>query len=89
MDRGRHSGAAAPGLHELEHGRLSQNVLQDHPVGPHLQITPSRDKFLVFRIVQVGKQKFVGQRHRPTDPATDDFQVAPHCLVYFGNEFRS
>ena len=40
-------------LHELEHSSLPQHVLQNHPVGPDLNIGLTGDQFGIVRIVEV------------------------------------
>ena len=69
VDRGGHGDRVAPGLHELEHGRLPQHVLQDHPVGAELQVALAGLHLLVLGVVQVSEQDLVGQGEGPAQPA--------------------
>jgi hypothetical protein len=51
--------------HELQHGGLSQHVLQNDAVGMEKQIALARLDFLVFRVVKVTQQNLIRQGQRP------------------------
>ena len=61
VDRGGNGGGGAEGLHELEHGRLAQHVLQDDAVGPEVDVSLPPYQARLGGIVQMGQQNLVGQ----------------------------
>jgi hypothetical protein len=89
VDGGWESGASAPGLHELEHRRLSQHVLEEHSVRPELEVALARLwRPAQGRLVQVGEKHLVGQTERPTKLPPDHLQSALHALIDRGRECR-
>ena len=66
VDGGRDSSASAPRLHELEHRRLPQHVLEEHSVRPELEIGLARlYRPAQGRLVQVREEHLVSQTERP------------------------
>ena len=77
------------GLHELEHGGLSQHVLQDHAVGTEQQIARARLHVLVFRVVEVSQQDLVRQGQGSPQAAADNREIALHRFVDLGWPFQA
>ena len=88
MHRGRHCGGGAAGLHELEHRRLPQHILQDHPVGAQLDVGLPPHHSGSRRVVQVAQQDFVGQGKGAALRRPYDIQVLVQGLVHPGDDFR-
>jgi hypothetical protein len=84
MDRRRHRHALAARLHELEHPGLAQHVLENHPVGPQLEVAAARHQLLVRGIIQMSQEDFFRQGQRPLQAAADDFDVALHRRIDTG-----
>src|SRR6266540_6899373 len=87
VNAGGHGGPGAARLHELEHGCLAQHVLEDHAVGPQLDVRlaalhPSRGW-----IVEVRQQHFVGQPQRTSQVLAHDLQGAVHPPIDTRYEF--
>ena len=89
VDRRGNGSGGAPGLHELEHGGLTQNVLQDHAIGPQLYVGLTTHHAGGGRVVQVGHENLLGQSHRPAQVIPDYFEVLVQGLVYLGYNFTS
>ncbi len=89
MDRGRYRDSESPGLHELEHGGLSEHVLQDDAVGTEQEIALAGLHLLVLRVVEVAQQDLVGQGQGPAQSAADDREIALHGFIDLRGHFRS
>ena len=89
VDSGGRRDFLTQGLHELEHGGLSEHVLQNDAVGMEKQIALARLDFLVFRVVKVSQQNLVRQGQWPAQPAADNREITLHRCVDIGCHFRS
>ena len=70
-----------PRLHELQHSRLPQHVLQNHPVGAQLHVGLAPNKVGRVGVVEVGQQDLVRQANGPIEVGPDRIQVAVHLLI--------
>src|SRR5262249_51635329 len=56
-----HGGLGAPRLHELEHGSLPQDVLENHPIWPELHVALAAFEVSVGGIIKMRQEDFLGQ----------------------------
>ena len=89
VDRGRHRDSLTARLHELQHGRLAEHVLQHDAVRAKEEVALAGFHRLVLRIVRVSQQDLVGQGQRPAEPAPDDREIPLHRLVDFRSHVSS
>jgi hypothetical protein len=88
VDRRRHGDAFAPGLHELQHAALAENVLEHDAIRTQRQVAAARLQLRAFRIVEVAQQHLVRQGQRTPQPAADDCEFSLHRRVEPGGRFR-
>src|SRR5687768_5148367 len=81
MDSGGHGDLLSPRLHELQHARLPEDVMEDNAVRPEHEVALSGRQLLSFGIVEMAEQDLVGQRQWPVQPASCDVEVAGHASV--------
>ena len=78
---GGHRRALPPGLHELEHHRLPQHVLEHDAVGAQVEIAAAGHQLLALRVFEVAEQHLVGEAEGPAKPAAHHLEIALHLLV--------
>ena len=86
---GGHRRAFAAGLHELEHNRLPQHVLEHDTVRAQVEVTAAGHQLLSGGVVEMREQHLVGEPERPAYPSAHHIEVALHLLVGVRYEFRS
>ena len=60
MDACGHGGLGAPRLHELEHGGLPQDVLENYPIWPELHVAFAAFEVGVGGIIKMRQEDFLG-----------------------------
>ena len=88
VDRRGHRDFLAPCLAELQHGRLSEHVLEDDAVRTQKEIAAPRLHLLVLGIVEMAEEHLVRERQRAAEPSAYDGDVALHRLVDLGGHLR-
>ena len=80
--------AVTHSLHEVEHDRLSEDVLEGDAVGVEGELAYTRLNVLVLRVDEVSQEDFIGQSQRSSDSPADDIEVFPHGRVGVGDHER-
>jgi hypothetical protein len=76
-------------LHELQHARLAEHILENHPVGSDLDIgLPARHACLGW-VVQVRQQHLIRQAKWPAQMLANGVQAAIHLRIDGRHKFRS
>src|SRR5207249_1486205 len=83
-----HSGLGAPRLHELEHGSLAQDVLENDSIWPELHVAFAAFEVGVGGIIKMRQEDFLGQSHWPAQTLAYCAQGAVHALVHTGDKLR-
>ncbi len=70
---GRGDGHALPhGLHEVEHYRLTEDILKGDAVGVEGELAYTRLNVLVLGVDEVSQEDFIGQSQRSSDSLAND-----------------
>src|SRR5215469_13513384 len=81
MDARRDRDALAPALHELQDPGLSEQILEDDPIGTQQQVALARSELLLFGVIEMPEQYLLREGEGPAQPAAHDLESVLHRAI--------